>query len=76
MARLEVDRAFLRLPRGSLKISRTLLALATLFCFVAAGSHEAYAALASMEVGITVLFLLLYLLRLDARIWASPGRWL
>ncbi|XP_032942816.1 chemokine-like factor [Catharus ustulatus] len=68
MARLEVDRAFLRSPRGSLKISRTLVALAALFCFVAAGSHEAYAALAGMEAGITVLFLLLYLLRLDARI--------
>ncbi|XP_032942542.1 chemokine-like factor [Catharus ustulatus] len=68
MAWLEVDRAFLRSPRGSLKISRTLVALAALFCFVAAESHEAYAALAGMEAGITVLFLLLYLLRLDARI--------
>ncbi|XP_032942423.1 LOW QUALITY PROTEIN: chemokine-like factor [Catharus ustulatus] len=68
MARLEVDRAFLRSPRGSLKISRTLVTLATLFCFVAVGSYEAYAALARMEAGITVLFLLLYLLRLDARI--------
>ncbi|NXM89983.1 CKLF factor, partial [Oenanthe oenanthe] len=63
-----VDRAFLRSPRGSLKISRTLVALAALICFMASGSHEAYAALAGMETGITVLFLLLYLLRLDTQI--------
>ncbi|XP_014743402.1 PREDICTED: chemokine-like factor [Sturnus vulgaris] len=69
MARLEVDRAFLRSPRGSLKISRTLVALAALICFVASGSHEAYGALAGMETGINVLFLLLYLLKLDARMW-------
>ncbi|NWY69203.1 CKLF factor, partial [Erithacus rubecula] len=63
-----VDRTFLRSPRGSLKISRTLVALAALICFMASGSHEAYAALAGMETGITLLFLLLYLLRLDAQI--------
>ena len=44
------------------------MALAAPFCFVASGSHEAYAVLAGMEAGITVLFLLLYLLRLEARI--------
>ncbi|NXD45030.1 CKLF factor, partial [Copsychus sechellarum] len=63
-----VDQAFLRSPRGSLKVSRTLVALAALICFMASGSHEAYAALAGMEMGITVLFLLLYLLRLHTRI--------
>ncbi|NWX67279.1 CKLF factor, partial [Promerops cafer] len=62
-----VDRAFPRSARGALKIARTLVALATLLCFVASGAHEAYAALAGMETVITVLFLLLYLLRLDAR---------
>ncbi|NWV02926.1 CKLF factor, partial [Ptilonorhynchus violaceus] len=44
-----------------------LLALTTFLCFVASGAHEAYAALAGMETVITILFLLLYLLRLDAR---------
>ncbi|XP_058702124.1 chemokine-like factor [Poecile atricapillus] len=67
MPRLEVDRAFPRSPRGALKIARTLVALAALVCFVVAGSHQAYTALASMETAITVLFLLLYLLRLDER---------
>ncbi|NWI48594.1 CKLF factor, partial [Picathartes gymnocephalus] len=62
-----LDRAFPRSAQGVLKISRTLVALATLLCFVASGAHEAYAALAGMETVITVLFLLLYLLRLDAR---------
>ncbi|NXD03813.1 CKLF factor, partial [Certhia brachydactyla] len=44
-----------------------LVALATLLCFVASGAHGAYTALAGMETVITVLFLLLYLLKLDAR---------
>ncbi|NXG21260.1 CKLF factor, partial [Grallaria varia] len=66
-----LDRAFPRSPRGQLKIARVLLALVTLLCFVVSSAHEAYAALAGLEAGITLLFLLLYLLRLDARI-----RWL
>ncbi|XP_005052791.2 PREDICTED: chemokine-like factor, partial [Ficedula albicollis] len=65
---LEVDRAFLRSPRGSMKISRTLVALGSLICFIASGSHEAYVTVAGMETGITVLFLLVYLLRLDVRV--------
>lgn len=44
-----------------------LVALATLICFAASGAHEAYRALAGMETVITILFLLLYLLRLDTR---------
>ncbi|NXQ22421.1 CKLF factor, partial [Peucedramus taeniatus] len=44
-----------------------LVALAALLCFVASGAHDAYTALAGMETVITVLFLLLYLLRLDTR---------
>ncbi|NWV53037.1 CKLF factor, partial [Daphoenositta chrysoptera] len=44
-----------------------LVATAALLCFVAAKAHAAYAALAGMETAITLLFLLLYLLRLDAR---------
>ncbi|NXR61006.1 CKLF factor, partial [Rhadina sibilatrix] len=62
-----LDRAFPRSARGSLKISRTLVALAALICFMASGSNVAFTALAGMELVITVLFLLLYLLRLDAR---------
>ncbi|NXB65181.1 CKLF factor, partial [Struthidea cinerea] len=60
-----VNRAYARSPRGALKIARTLVALATLLCFVASEAHEAYTALAGMETVITVLFLLLYLLKLD-----------
>ncbi|NWW57428.1 CKLF factor, partial [Ifrita kowaldi] len=45
-----------------------LLALVTFLCFVASKAHEAYMALAGMETVITALFLLFYLLRLDARI--------
>ncbi|NWV60713.1 CKLF factor, partial [Malurus elegans] len=66
-----VDRAFPRSSRGSLKIARVLVALATLLCFVASGSHKAYVALAGMETVLTILFLLLYLLKLDTQM-----RWL
>ncbi|NWX12543.1 CKLF factor, partial [Aegotheles bennettii] len=45
-----------------------LVAFAALVCFAASRSHEAYAALAAMEVGITALLFLLYLLRLDKRL--------
>ncbi|NXI01367.1 CKLF factor, partial [Pachycephala philippinensis] len=62
-----VDRAYARSLRGMLKIARTVVALATLLCFVASKAHEAYAALAGMETMITLFFLLLYLLRLDTR---------
>uniref|UniRef100_A0A803V3Q0 CKLF like MARVEL transmembrane domain containing 3 n=1 Tax=Ficedula albicollis TaxID=59894 RepID=A0A803V3Q0_FICAL len=51
-----------------MKISRTLVALGSLICFIASGSHEAYVTVAGMETGITVLFLLVYLLRLDVRV--------
>ncbi|NXQ03669.1 CKLF factor, partial [Vidua macroura] len=44
-----------------------VVALTVLICFVASGAHEACTALAGMETVITVLFLLLYLLRLDVR---------
>ncbi|XP_027557771.1 chemokine-like factor [Neopelma chrysocephalum] len=71
MARLELDRAFARSPRGALKIARALLAVATFLCFLASNAHEAYAALAGLEMGITLLFLLLYMLKLDAKM-----RWL
>ncbi|NXP18173.1 CKLF factor, partial [Scytalopus superciliaris] len=62
-----LDRAFPRSPRGALHIARALLGLVTCLCFAASGAHEAYTALAGLETGITALFLLLYLLRLDAR---------
>ncbi|NXP90352.1 CKLF factor, partial [Passerina amoena] len=45
-----------------------LVALAAFICFAASGAHGAYTALAGMETVITALFLLLYLLRLDARL--------
>ncbi|NXM67436.1 CKLF factor, partial [Serilophus lunatus] len=66
-----VDRAFPRSPRGLLKICRTLLALVVFLCFVSAGAYEAYTALAGMETVIGLLFVLLYLLRLDKKM-----RWL
>ncbi|XP_064578834.1 chemokine-like factor isoform X2 [Zonotrichia leucophrys gambelii] len=65
--RTVVDRAFPRTPRGALKISRTLVALAAFICFAVSGAHGAYTALAGMETVITLLFLLLYLFRVDAR---------
>ncbi|KAM7101636.1 chemokine-like factor [Ciconia maguari] len=67
MAVVEVDSGFARSPRGALKIARALVAFVTFLCFVASRSHGAYTALAVMEVVITALFFLLYLLKLDRR---------
>ncbi|KFP74876.1 Chemokine-like factor, partial [Acanthisitta chloris] len=44
-----------------------LVALVTFLCFLASRAHGAYAALAGLETGSTLLFLLLYLLKLDLR---------
>ncbi|KFW64486.1 Chemokine-like factor, partial [Pygoscelis adeliae] len=44
-----------------------LVASAAFLCFVASRSRGAYAALAGMEVVITALFFLLYLLKLDKK---------
>ncbi|NXU04664.1 CKLF factor, partial [Buphagus erythrorhynchus] len=44
-----------------------LLGLAAIICFVVSDAHEAYVVVVGMETGITVLFLLVYLLKLDAR---------
>ncbi|XP_062442076.1 chemokine-like factor [Rhea pennata] len=62
-----VDSAYPRSPRGAIKIARLLVAFATFICFVVSRSHEAYTALAIMEVIITLLFFLLYLLKLDKK---------
>uniref|UniRef100_A0A8C8VEW5 Chemokine like factor n=1 Tax=Pelusios castaneus TaxID=367368 RepID=A0A8C8VEW5_9SAUR len=43
------------------------VALVTCICFAASKSHEAFIALASMEVVITLLFFLLYWLKLDKK---------
>ncbi|NXD74078.1 CKLF factor, partial [Eolophus roseicapillus] len=62
-----VDSAFPRSLRGSIKIARMLLAWVMFFCFVGSRSRGMYTALAGMEVVITTLFFLLYLLKLDKR---------
>ncbi|XP_009067627.1 PREDICTED: chemokine-like factor, partial [Acanthisitta chloris] len=48
-----------------------LVALVTFLCFLASRAHGAYAALAGLETGSTLLFLLLYLLKLDLRMSLS-----
>ncbi|XP_009318582.1 PREDICTED: chemokine-like factor [Pygoscelis adeliae] len=48
-------------------VYRRLVASAAFLCFVASRSRGAYAALAGMEVVITALFFLLYLLKLDKK---------
>uniref|UniRef100_A0A8C8S2Y9 Uncharacterized protein n=1 Tax=Pelusios castaneus TaxID=367368 RepID=A0A8C8S2Y9_9SAUR len=45
----------------------TGVALVTCICFAASKSHEAFIVLASMEVVITLLFFLLYWLKLDKK---------
>ncbi|NXL55664.1 CKLF factor, partial [Chordeiles acutipennis] len=63
-----VDSSFPRSPRGAVKIARALVAFVTFLCFAASRSPGAFTALAAMEVIITGLFLLLYLLRLHPRL--------
>ncbi|XP_063267186.1 chemokine-like factor isoform X1 [Prinia subflava] len=69
--RLPLDRAFPRSARGAVKIARTMVALAAFIRFLTAGEQLFYAAYAGLDTVIIVFFLLLYLLRLDARM-----RWL
>ncbi|NXH19286.1 CKLF factor, partial [Bucco capensis] len=63
-----VDSSYPRSPRGAVKIARGLVALVMFLCFVISQSRGAYTALAGMEVVITTLFILLYLLKLDKRL--------
>ncbi|XP_074865030.1 chemokine-like factor isoform X2 [Carettochelys insculpta] len=64
---VEVNAAYVRSVPGALKLARLGIALVTFICFAASKSHEAYVALAVMEVVITLLFFLLYLLKLDKK---------
>ncbi|NXC46613.1 CKLF factor, partial [Penelope pileata] len=63
-----VDRGFARSLHCALKIARTLVAVAAIISFVISRSHEAYLALVAAEAVITLLFLVLYALRLDRRL--------
>ncbi|NXO60981.1 CKLF factor, partial [Aramus guarauna] len=62
-----VDSGFPRSPRGVVKLGRAVVALVAFLCFAASRSRGAYTALAAMEVVITALFFLLYLLKLDKK---------
>ncbi|NXE19851.1 CKLF factor, partial [Ardeotis kori] len=63
-----VDSAFLRSLRGAVKIARVVVAFAMFLCFVISSAHGACTAVAGMEVAITTLFFLLYLLKLDKKL--------
>ncbi|XP_063267195.1 chemokine-like factor isoform X2 [Prinia subflava] len=65
--RLPLDPAFPCSAWGAVKIARTMVALAAFICFLTAGEQLFYAAYAGLDTVIIVFFLLLYLLRLDAR---------
>ncbi|KAH0619541.1 hypothetical protein JD844_000256 [Phrynosoma platyrhinos] len=62
---VEVNNAFLLSLRGAFKIARMVLALMAAITFGVGGSHEAYLTLAIIEIIITLLFFLLYLLHLQ-----------
>ncbi|XP_050759954.1 chemokine-like factor [Gymnogyps californianus] len=68
MAAAAAASGFPRSPRGAVKIARALVAFVTFLCFVCSRSHGAYTALAVMEVVITALFFVLYLLQLDKKL--------
>ncbi|XP_062997052.1 chemokine-like factor [Elgaria multicarinata webbii] len=60
-----VNQAFLRSVRGGLKIARMVIALAATISFGVGSSHEAYLTLAIIELVVTSLFFVLYLLELE-----------
>ncbi|XP_069724697.1 chemokine-like factor [Phaenicophaeus curvirostris] len=62
---MELHAAFVRSPRGAVKVARTVVAVTVLLCFAASRAPGACTALAAFEAAFTGLFLLLYLLRLD-----------
>ncbi|XP_026569955.1 chemokine-like factor [Pseudonaja textilis] len=68
MQKVEVDRQFPRSAGGILKAARMLLAFMATITFAVKRSHEAFLALVIMELVITFLFYLLYLLKLDAQL--------
>ncbi|CAM4638643.1 chemokine-like factor [Caretta caretta] len=64
---VELNSGYPRSLPGALKIARLVVAFVTCICFAASKSHEAFIALAIMEFVITLLFFLLYLLKLDKK---------
>ncbi|XP_058011483.1 chemokine-like factor [Ahaetulla prasina] len=68
MEKVEVDRQFPRSAGGVLKVARMLVAFMAIITFAVKRSHEAFLALVIMELVITFLFYLLYLLKLDAQL--------
>ncbi|XP_034281255.1 chemokine-like factor [Pantherophis guttatus] len=68
MAKVEVDRRFPRTTGGVLKAARMLVAFMAIITFAVKRSHEAFLALVIMELVITFLFYLLYLLKLDEKL--------
>ncbi|XP_053126998.1 chemokine-like factor [Hemicordylus capensis] len=64
---LEVDRGYLRSPNGGLKMGRMAFALCALISFAVRRSHEAFLTLAIMELVISFLFFVLYLLSLNKK---------
>ncbi|XP_054025868.1 chemokine-like factor [Dryobates pubescens] len=63
-----VDTGYPYSLRGALKILRTVLALVAFLLFLQSQSRGAYTALAGMEMIITVLLFLFYLLKLDKKL--------
>ncbi|XP_063168794.1 chemokine-like factor [Candoia aspera] len=68
MAKVEVDREFPRSVGGILKAARMILAFMATITFALRRSHEAFLALVIMELVITFLFYLLYLLKLHNKL--------
>ncbi|XP_014797689.1 PREDICTED: chemokine-like factor [Calidris pugnax] len=65
---MAVDSGFPRSLRGAIKLARALVAGVAFICFIASSAPGAYTSLAIMEVAITGLFFLLYLLKLDQKL--------
>ncbi|XP_070616471.1 chemokine-like factor [Erythrolamprus reginae] len=65
---VEINERFPRSSGGILKAVRMMLSFMATVTFAIRRSHEAFLALVIMELVITFLFYLLYLLKLDAKL--------
>ncbi|KAK6477137.1 chemokine-like factor [Huso huso] len=65
---MEIDKVFLKSVRGALKIAEMVTNFIAFICFVTVSGTASYVAATWMEIVISFLFFLLYLLKLNKKL--------
>ncbi|KAK1163547.1 chemokine-like factor [Acipenser oxyrinchus oxyrinchus] len=65
---MEIDKAFLKSVKGALKIAEMVTNFIAFICFVTVSGTASYVAATWMEIVISFLFFLLYLLKLNKKL--------